>query len=72
MNLPTVLTFGAVVLLGAAVPFVATGEWRRPSDESLPHWMGTSPGRRHRFPIVAATLFAAVGGLASLANLIAK
>jgi hypothetical protein len=34
--------------------------------------MGTALGRRQRLPLVAALLFAAIGGLATLANLTAK
>jgi hypothetical protein len=71
MKFMAVLAFGAVVLLVIVVlsPFALAQEFRRPADESLPPWMGTALGRRGRLVLIAALLFAAIGGLATLANL---
>jgi hypothetical protein len=74
MKLMSALVIGAVAVVVIAVlaPYALAQEFRRPADERLPPWMGTTLGRRQRHVLVAAILFAAVGGLATLANLTAK
>lgn len=74
MKIMSALTIGAVALVVILVlaPFALAQEFRRPADEALPGWWGTTLGRRQRHALVAAILFAAVGGLATLANLIAR
>ncbi|HVK14173.1 MAG TPA: hypothetical protein VM597_35865 [Gemmataceae bacterium] len=62
----------ALVVILVLAPFSLAAEFRRPAGEPLPPWWGTVIGRRQRHPLVAAVLFAAVGGLATLANLTAK
>jgi hypothetical protein len=74
VKLPTILAFAAVALLVLALvaPFALVQEFRRRADEPLPPWMGTPVGRRQRLVMVAALLFSAVVGLATVANLTAK
>ena len=74
MKIMSALVIGALALALILVlaPYALAQEFRRPPDERLPPWMGAADGRRQRLPLVAAILFAAVGGLATLANLTAK